>query len=274
MRGFAVLVVLLVAGCSQPAAREAVEAPVIVLEGWVVDERFLPVANATIMVAAADSMTQTGEDGHYLLQAPAGVDLLVLFSHTAFVAQSRAVSAQSGQHHWINVTLERLPVAEPYLEVQSFQGVLRCGAVATTQEDPSRPHEHQGVRCSQLLNDTANQWPYEIPAQTTGIVVEAFWDAQSPVAQAMVLKVVAASSGKVFAFTEGTSPIRAHLSSFNLMEEQGAGFSTLTVTLEPGAGTGNHEHGAVGLFAQQSFTLYATAFFNGPVPPAYTIDEG
>lgn len=244
-----------------------------VVEGWILDERIQPVPEAQVRFVGHNVTTQTDASGHYVLRGPVGVDLVWTVQAPGFVAQSRAVAANSGSHHWLNVTLLRVPNDAPFEQIESFQGILRCGIVATTQEDPSRPHEHQGVRCSQLFNDTANRWLYEIPADTTGVVIEAFWDAQSEVAQALVLKVVAPRSGEVFAFTEGTSPVRAHLSSFKLLQEQAAGFTELAVTLEPGAGTGNHEHGAVGAFVQQSFKLYATAFFNGPVPPAYSIGE-
>ncbi|MEK6975977.1 MAG: hypothetical protein AABY18_06515 [Candidatus Thermoplasmatota archaeon] len=129
-----------------------------------------------------------------------------------------------------------------------FQGILRCGVVATTQEDPSRPHEHQGVRCSQALNDTANRWSYAVPNNATGVVVEVDWDAQSEVAQALVLKVTVEATGEGLGFVEGTSMIRLQLSSLKLAQEQQAGHDALSVVLEPGAGTGNHEHGAAGAF--------------------------
>ena len=244
-----------------------------VVEGWVLDERIQPVPDAEIRLIGHNVTARPDASGHYVLRAPSGVDLVLTVEAPGFVTQARALAGNSGAHHWVNVTLVRVPLDAPFHQVESFQGILRCGAVVTTQEDPSRPHEHQGVRCSQLLNDTANQWTYEVPAGTTGVVLEAFWDAQSEVAQAMVLKAVAPRSGEVFAFTEGTSPIRAHLSSFKLQQEQAAGSSQLQVVLEPGAGTGNHEHGAAGAFLQQTFTVFATAFFNGPVPPAYTVAE-
>lgn len=271
MRGLALGLALLLAGCFQPTA-PAAPAAFVVVQGWIVDERLVPIVNASVTWTGTNASTQSRPDGFYRLEGPVGVEGLLVFEQAQHAAQARAVSAASGRLHWLNVTLVRLPVLEPYAETQSFQGILRCGVVATTQEDPSRPHEHQGVRCSQTLNDTSNRWEYTIPSDTTGIVVEAFWDAQSPVAQAMVLKIVSAS-GEVFGFAESTSPNRLQLSSFKLQQELAAGSDLLVMTLEPGAGTGNHEHGAVGAFVQQSFTVYATAFFHAPVPPTYSIED-
>lgn len=262
------------AGCMGGGGPPATSGPTgPTVEGWVVDERIAPVEGAIASLAGLGLEARTDADGHYVLQAPPGVDLVLVMEAPQFVAQSRAVAALSGAHHVLNFTLVRMPVQDPFDEVQSFQGILRCGLVATTQEDPSRPHEHQGVRCSQALNDTANRWAYTIPAGSTGIVVEAQWDAQSEVSQALVLKVVTEATGEVLGFIEGTSMLRMQLSSVKLAQETQAGHEVLWVTAEPGAGTGNHEHGAIGVFVSQSFTLYATAFFNGPVPPSYSIAD-
>jgi hypothetical protein len=275
VRILAVLCILCVAlaGCSRggPEAPEETEGPL--LEGWVVDERIVPVSGALVRLAGAGLETRTGEDGHYALGVPRGIDLVVVIEAPGFKAASGALAAQSGSHHFLNFSLERIPVAEPFDEVQQFNGILRCGIVATTQEDPSRPHEHQGVRCSQTINDTSNRWSYHLPPDLTGVVVEVAWDPQSDVAQALVLKITVEATGEVVCFIEGTSILRLQLSSVKLAQEMQAGHTVLSMTLEPGAGTGNHEHGAVGAFAQQAFVIYATAFFNGPVPPSYSIQD-
>lgn len=279
MRALAVLAVLCMAlaGCSRGGGESAGPdgAAGIVVEGWVIDERIVPVPGAVARLAGLGIEASTDEGGHYRVEAPPGTELVLVVEAAGYKTASAAVAAHSGMHHVLNFSLERLPVAEPYHEVQSFDGLLRCGVVATTQEDPSRPHEHQGVRCSQLANDSANRWAYTLPADTTGVIVEVAWDAQSDVARAMVLKVTVAATGEQVAFLESTSILRVQLSSIKLAQERQAGHEELIMALEPGAGSGNHEHGAVGAFVQQQFTIYATAFFNGPVPPAYSIaDQG
>lgn len=274
MRALALVAVLALAGCSGGESQGVPGEPVgPLVEGWIVDERIVPVVGATVRLAGAGAETMTDDEGHYALQGPVGAELVLVVQAEGFLPQSRGVSSAAGARQVLNFTLERVPVAEPYDELEQFQGILRCGVVATTQEDPSRPHEHQGVRCSQLLNDTSNRWAYTVPANTTGVVVEAAWDPQSEVSQAMVMKVATAATGEVLGFIEGTSMLRQQLSSTKLQQELQAGHDVLHISLEPGAGTGNHEHGAAGAFVNQGFTLYATAFFNGPVPPTYTVAE-
>lgn len=264
--------VLALAGCAQspaPAAELVVAGPVV--EGWIVDERLVPVAGVAVSLAGLGLATATDAAGHYRLDAPRGADLLVVTNAEGFRPQTRSVGAQSGERHLVNFTLERIPDAEPFHVVTTHTGTVRCGVVAIVAEDQSRPHEHQGVRCSQLLNDTSNVWTYTLPTNSTGVVVEVAWTPQSELAQALVLKVVVEGTGDVLAFIEGTSVLRIQLSSVNLAQAAAAGHTALRVSLEPGAGTGNHEHGAAGAFFEQVFDVYATAFFNGPVDPSYSI---
>ena len=278
MRVLAVLSALCVAlaGCSRGGSDAKEEdSPGVLVEGWVIDERIVPVPGAVARLAGLDLQTSTDAAGHYAIEAPTGMDLVLVVEAEGYKSASGAVTALSGTYHVLNFSLERLPLAEPYDEVQSFDGLLRCGIVATTQEDPSRPHEHQGVRCSSLINDTANRWAYVLPVNTTGVVVEVAWEPQSDVARALVLKITVAATGEVVAFLESTSIMRVHLSSVKLEQERQAGHDELIMVVEPGAGSGDHEHGAVGAFVDQQFVIYATAFFNGPVPPSYSIsDEG
>lgn len=262
------LVAILLAGCSDPPARPPPEGGTRV-EGWVFDEGLRPVAAAT--VRGDGNETATDADGHYSLQVPSDQSSVITVAAPGFLPATQSLGASSGAFQVLNFTLRREPPPAPPPLVTSFNGVLQCGAVATTMEDPSRPHEHQGVRCSSLLNDTSNRWLYDLQPGTQGIVLEVEWDAQSPLSQAMVLKATNAG-GVPFAFIEGTSVLRQQLSSVKLQQEQQAGGSLLVITLEPGAGTGNHEHGAAGLFLRQPFTIYATAFF-AEVPPDYSLTD-
>lgn len=271
-RFLALCLVLAMAGCTTPAPDAEVTAPAgPIVEGWVVDERLVPIAQAQVRVAGLGLNTSTDANGHYSLSPPGQVDLVVILEADGFVAQSRSIGARSGERHVLNFTLERIPDARPYHTVTTHAGVLRCGAVAVLAEDPSRPHEHQGLRCSQTLEDTRNAWLYDAPSNTTGIILEVAWVPQSELAQALVLKVVAEGTGDLLAFIEGTSVLRVQLSAVNLAQLLTLGQPTLRITLEPGAGTGNHEHGAAGAFVEQAFDVYATAFFNGPVDASYSI---
>jgi hypothetical protein len=275
VRALAVLGILCVAlaGCSS-GGEPAPETPDgVVVEGWIIDERVVPVVGATARLAGHGLSTTTDDSGHYVLEAPSGAELVIVVEAAGYATESGAIAALSGPRHVLNFSLERLPFAAPRDEVQSFDGLIRCGVVATAQEDPARPHQHEGVRCSQLSNDTGNRWSYFLPAETTGVVVEVVWEPQSEVSRALVLKATMVETGEVLAFLEGTSILRIQLSSVKIAQEMAAGNDEVLFVLEPGAGSGDHEHGAVGAFVQQQFTIYATAFFNGPVPPSYSIAD-
>ena len=262
----------LLAGCSQAPAPPA-EVPGLLVEGVVVDAALAPVADARVIVQGSNASANATTDasGWFAFEAPPGADLLVTVSAAGFVPESQVVAAFSGARHTLNFTLERVPFAAPYTTVESFDGVVSCGVTAVVGEDPSAPHEHKGVRCDEVVEGGSNVWNYTVPANSTGIVLEGFWEPQSELAKALVVKATIPETGEVLAFVESMSPLRVQMSALSLARNLAAGHDTITVVVNPGAGTGNHDHGAAGAFVQQPFQLVMTAFFNGPVDPTYTV---
>lgn len=270
MRGaaFVVALAMLLAGCSQdgPPSR-APPAPQV--QGIVVDTTLRPLPGIEVVETGSGARTSTDENGFYVLAVPRLSEVVLVWQGEGFVAQSRGFGGVAGVA-WANVTLERVPITDPFVVVRSFEGFLRCAAVGTFVEDPSRPHEHEGVRCHALLNDTANTWVLDVGAQAEGLVIEVAWEAQSPLASALVVRVVA-PDGDVFGFQEGQSMLHLQVSAVKLAQALEAGPLALTIALEAGAGTGNHEHGAVGVFVNQRFTVFASEFHNGPAPIGYSV---
>lgn len=262
---------LLLAGCSDGGDAPPPPAGPHV-EGWVVDGAHVPVAGAAVALAGLPANATTDEEGHFALDAPSGVDLLVIVEASGFRSASRLVPAFSGPAHVLNFSLERIPLAAPYQQVSSFRGTVSCGLTVVLQEDPSRPHEHQGVRCDTILpTGQGNVWNYTIPDNATGLVLEGFWQAQTPFSEALVVKAEVVGTGQILAFLESMSPLRVQMGSANVAEAKEDGRTFMTVTVTPGAGSGSHEHGAFGVFVEQEFQLVMTAFFNGPVDPAYSV---
>ena len=126
----------------------------------------------------------------------------------------------------------------------------------------------------EVLPDGNNVWNYTIPDNTTGLVLEAFWEPQSELSKALVVKASIPQTGEVLAFVESMSPLRIQMSKVALAQNLAAGHSPSSIVVTPGAGTGNHDHGAAGAFFQQPFQLVMTAFFNGPVDPSYSVVTG
>lgn len=270
----AVLLASMLAGCSSSHGSDGSTAPgQVAVEGWVLDAALTPIPGASVVVQGAEANATTGDNGHYLLRAPSSMDLLVTVRQVGFVPQSRYVPAFSGSHQWINLTLERVISADPYTVVESWDGIMHCAVTAVAREDPSRPHEHQGVKCSDALPEETNQnvWHYSIPFNASGAIIELAWDPGTEFSQALVMKIEAETTGDILGFVEGTSILRLQVAAVNLARLLQSGDSTLRVTITPGAGTGSHEHGAVGVFVDQAFTIYATTFYNQPADPTYSI---
>jgi len=258
------------AGC---AAGEAAAPPTdvrVVVEGWVTDQALRPLAGASVTPRGGAPAT-AGEDGRYRLLLPPDEDVLLSFQAAGHASASRVVKAGTGMHHWHNVTLPRLPSGEPRLEVDRWDGRLRCAVAAVVVEDPSSPHEHQGVRCSELapLGVDEHTWGFAIPDGASGLVLELHWEPNTPFSMALTLKVETAS-GRLVGMVEGPSLLRLQVAATHLARAAADG-EALHVTVLPGAGMGSHEHGAVGVFVEQPFTLFATTFHNQPADPAYSV---
>jgi hypothetical protein len=119
--------------------------------------------------------------------------------------------------------------------------------------------------------DDGNLWHYTIPAGAAGLMLEVFWTPASDLSQSLVLKAQVGDTGEIVGFAEGPSPLHVQLSHFRVLQMQEQGHPGLLLTILPGAGTGSHEHGAVGAFVEQPFHLFATAFFNQAVDPNYSV---
>ena len=268
----ALLLASMLAGCSGSGGQAAPPASAqLVVEGYVVDERLVPLPGVLVEALGSNASATTDEAGHFELRASAAQDLVLVVAPAGYVAQSRAVSAFSGGHQWVNVTLAAVPFAAPFHTTEAYAASVQCGVTAVVGEDPSRPHEHQGVRCSDYLDSPNRFWNYTVPTNTTGLVLEAVWEPSTPAATAIVLRVTVQGTGEVLSYKEGSSPMRLQLSAVALAQNVAAGFDVVSVEVRPGAGTGEHDHGAVGAFVQQQVDLYMTAFFNGPVDPTFTI---
>jgi hypothetical protein len=279
-RGPALAAVLLLAlalsGCastSRPLGSLAHRGPVV--EGWVLDEGLRPVVNATASVAGSTLAARTDGGGHYRLDVPSGIQVTLTVQAAGFAPKSAYVGSGFGERALLNFSLARLPAEKPYLEVADHKGQLTCAVTAVAgQEDPNKPHEHKGVKCADVIPSTvddSNLWHYTIPAGASGEMLELFWNSTSDLSTSLILKMQVEDTGDIIGFAEGPSPLHVQLSQFRVLQMQEQGHPGLLVTINPGAGTGSHDHGAVGAFVEQPFRVFATAFFNQAVDPNYSV---
>lgn len=265
------ILVVALAGCTQGTGPKEIIPAGPTIEGWVTTPAQVPIEGATVAVAGQNLSTVTDREGHYSLVAPPGMSLVITATAQGYLPASRATGESSGARHTLNFTLQNVPTSAPYSIVEKQEGFIQCAITAVVLEDQGSPHSHQGANCSTAVNDTRNIWHNAIPNNASGLVMELQWKPNSELAQGLVMKIVVDGSDDILGFVEGRSIVRVHVSQDKLQENLNAGHSRYTVTITPGAGTGEHEHGAIGVFIEQPFTIYATTFFNGPVDPAYSI---
>lgn len=269
----ALLVALALSGCvAEKPAAAAPRGPVV--EGWVLDEALRPIGGATVALLGSELEARTAANGRYALEVPAGAQVTVTARAPGFEPKSGFLGSGFGARAHLNFSLVRVPVAQPHTQLQDHKGQLTCAVSAVVgQDDPDRPHQHMGARCSELPVgvDDGNAWLYPVPQRAAGVVLEVFWTPNSPLSETLVLQMIVAATGETIGFAEGPSPIQVHLGQARVAQLQERGQTDLRLAILPGAGTGSHEHGAVGAFAEQPFRIFATAFFNQPLDPTYSV---
>lgn len=260
---------LALAGCAQAgeSAPAALPEATRVLEGWVRDAALVPIAGATITAATGNAST-TDAEGHFLLRVARDGSLFVRVAAAGFQPASKALSDGPTL---LNFTLERVLDAAPYQLVTTFRGYLPCGVAVAAGGNPGQSHEHKAVRCSDAVGNERNIWTLNAPSPS-GIVLETFWESTTELSQALLVKLIVVETGEILGFREGPSPLRIQPSQAALAAALAAGH-TVAALAETGAGTGNHDHGAVGATVEQEFQFYLTSFFNGPADPAYSIAD-
>ncbi|MEK6986277.1 MAG: carboxypeptidase-like regulatory domain-containing protein [Candidatus Thermoplasmatota archaeon] len=260
---------LTLAGCAQAGELpppEAADATRLV-EGWIRDVALIPIVGASATAPDVNG-TQTDAEGHFTLRIPRDGSLFVRVAADGFEPATKAIPSGEAV---LNFTLERIPDGKPYQVVTTFRGFLSCGLAVAVGGNPGQPHEHKAVRCSDALGNERNLWVLDAPSPS-GIVLETFWDATTELSQALLVKLIVVETGEILGFREGPGPLRIQPSQAALAAALAAGH-TIAALAETGAGTGNHDHGAVGATVEQEFQFYLTSFFNGLVDPSYTIAD-
>jgi hypothetical protein len=184
-----VLSFLLVAGCVQPANHAATvvtdqQKAVGGVQGFVLDQESVPLANATVAVVAFGLQATTAADGRYsFLDLPVNNYSFVV-SHDRYVDGTFAVDVRPDQVAKHNVTLGLLPDYRPFNVTTPLVGQIDCAAEAAIITGPCWTAV-EGVSCDPRVNHcTADpvfgskyQFPFGVNARWDTIIAELVWSA-------------------------------------------------------------------------------------------------
>lgn len=264
-----VVAFVLLAGCQEapPPPPPAVDHATI--EGWLGDEAFVPVVGASVRIAGGNA-TETDEEGHYRLDvAPGQAAVLVAQAEGHMQASTTLVDPLPGRNYVVNLTLPKEPDAQPYREVNEFRGFISCGLLAQAgHQHGGNPHQHNDIDCGGGNTTQQNVWLAPARAGLTGAVFEVFWEANTPLAEDLVIFVegVAVEEGEdvMFSFYEGRNGMKgtvSHKQALKYLHEDGG---TIRFTIKPGA---SEDDVAAGVHVNQEYEVIATLFY-GEAPPA------
>ncbi len=264
----AVILVLLLAGCTAPKQIDAPE-PVGRLDGLVLDALLRPIPGATVSV---DGLRATvGDDGAYRLETNWTVgEHIVVYAAPGHDPVSRSIAPTTpAQAFTINVTLA--PTAIGRLDTQSFHGLIACSLIvqAGHSHGSGDPDDDDRVDCA--AGGRGQQTLQLIPdPDVQDLLLELFWEANSALAERLTL-VLRDEAGAVVGFDEGVSPLRVYFGRGQIQNLFADGQTALIQVL---GGIPDDAVGEVyiGAHIEQPFQLYATTGHGMDVPAEFTID--
>lgn len=269
----ALTVLLLLAGCSQApseaGAEGDAESGVPRLSGYVVDTGIVPMKDVTLRVLDTNATATTDEGGFFAFsEVPLDQILIVIATLDGFVPMSKQVSVPTDATVQLNFTLEPVAVRTPFMQVSPFTGFLSCQAVYEITD------QNQTLSCD--TGSTVDVWEFGVGTDLAGAVIELFWDAASPLGQALHAKLETLNLGElnvVLAETIGTSPLRLPVAqTIAAKYYTDGGTMRLTVRVDPNNDAGEQAVG-VGFAFEQQFDAFASLFYVAPPSPTYTIAD-
>ncbi len=127
MRVVAVVLILLLAGCSKTSDEQAAQSgeEQVLVRGVIVDAAIVPVPKANVAIDRLGVETRSDGNGSFTFMLPAGNHVLKV-TKEGFLSLEVLVQAEPDMDT-IQIQVERIPASEPYFEIARWDGHLRCG---------------------------------------------------------------------------------------------------------------------------------------------------
>jgi hypothetical protein len=239
------------------------------VNGFIFDNAVAPLDGATIVIASMGIDATSDVDGRYAFEG-LPTDQVLVFTAKAdgFVPVSKSVQLIPDTVLKMNFTLEPVPVAKPYYEVLSFDGIIACSSITRENNNVYRND------CAPPGTPDEKVWEFAVAEQTAGVVIEVAWDAQSDAARHLNLTVETVGFGdldETLIMHEGESILRGQISNSKATRFYTDG-GIVRVKVDIGRNTADEEVNAGnGFAAQQGFEVFASVFYVSPPPGSYTI---
>lgn len=288
----------LLAGCSkapEPAAPELQAEPGSVA-GVVVDEALRPIDRATVELVDANRTTETDAQGVFRFPDVAPGTHFLKASHPLYDTAQQAVEVpESGTAPTARILLNRVIFAQPYAQLQKFDGFLVCSvgfslyASEECGEGVGVPCQvPQPVGCHRVGGQGNNhaQWDFFLDGpHVRTLVVEMAWEPSSPTLKEFQLNVGndwtcdPTCIANFLNVTGGPSPLRATV-DFDGLQLKDRDGNPVDLTAEtrfstfvwPNWGSGDPQE--LNVAYNQPFTVLATAFYYLPPPPGWAYLAG
>lgn len=254
------------------------------------NDALVPLPDAQVYVIEGGANDTTDQDGVYEVQGvPAGT-VHVLFQKLGYTSVQRSVELEDGGSAELSVRLDPLAIEDPYHTTGIQDGLIGCGLLGKTNEDPNASHNIVaacGVFGNLGYHDIDKfhlAWPMGSLDETSGAWGETTWTPTQAAGKGLsILWTVWDSSnpGGAYSFIRANSvnsPISVRITSESMKQilEERDTIDDCTVdnctlhTYHYGRAETLGTPVDVGLSLQQRYSEYFTLFFNQELPMQFS----
>lgn len=229
------------------------------LHGLVRTAALEPVPNATVEDGRLSLTTTTDAAGTFVLDGLTTGEHLLSISAFGYLTHSVKVQTQNGTALAIEIVIERMASAEPYVETRELAGFLSCAALVGEER-----HD-----CASADPNHRDVFEFDLAGSGKNVVLELVWDpADTPGASRMTLFAETVGYGAQdigLGNATGAGYARVEVPS-SVMEKYypEGGVMRAFVVLAPG-------EAPVSATAQTSFTVFVTTFYHEAGPAGFSV---
>lgn len=226
------------------------------IEGQVVDEETLPVADASVAIIDEALETTTDEDGVFVFEGVAPGAKTVFIQKLGFESIGKTVQVNAGETSQVSVTLEAIQVADPWMETFVGDGFMTC--------QWSTPVVKSRIACDEIGDPEKSTFDWMVQPGLLETLTETVWEQTSALSPEYIeLDHRFDDDCKECNVVKKSPHVHKSTDYDDDFDEE------TELTESYWLPFGNTSQPVIFAF-QQKFTVYTSAFYHQPVPAGFS----
>lgn len=225
------------------------------IEGQVIDQEQLPVTGAAVVMLELSLETTTDEDGLFFFEQVAPGAAKIFFQKLGYESIGKTVQVQAGETTQVEVLLETIQVADPWMETFIGEGFMTC--------QWSTPVVKSRIACNEIGDDEKSRFDWMVQPGLLETLTETVWEQTSALSPEYI------ELDHIFDDDCKECNVIQKSPHVHLSDDYDDDFDEETELTESyWLPFGNTSQPVIFAF-QQKFTVYTSAFYHQPVPDGF-----